>query len=434
MTRLALARTLVSGTMTLQGNSFTFTASGSGTATGDIVPEAKKLAIVAANSAAVIAARASIDKILAENSAVLTDVEITSLISNNLSTTVIVYRPLALSKIATTTDGVNYVLIKDTIIGAGDWVTVHNGINLKTKYHLTNNGYFQVGDPPGSVSTTLKTNDTTAAQVRYYKDVSNNCVCQVNVGAKCIIDNGVTFENYVDWTSALYNYGTCDNSGNIVNTAAGTQILVYTGGIFNNESVGTINNNGAGANINNYGGTFNNAGIINNLGDPTDKHLAAYVVNYYDGTFTNTGTINNNGYYASVANYYEFTDKKYDATFTNTGTINNNGYGSVVANYTSFTNKGTINNYGEGSVVSNLSSTNYIEFFFTGTFTNTGTINNIGNDSTVTNDSSSSFTNDGAIYNYNSTSSTTNSNPDAWTGTGTCCAGTDACPGTCSGT
>ena len=432
MTRLALARTLVKGTVTLQGNSFTFTASGSGTATGDIVPEAKKLAVTAANTAAIAEARSAIDKILANNSAVLTDLEITSLISNNLSTTVIVYRPLALSKIATTTNGVNYTLIKDTVIGPRDWVTVPNGITLTTKYHLTINGYFEVGDRPGSVSTTLKTPTptTTTARLEYSTDCSNNGVCTVIADATCTIDEGVAFVNYVDWKSVLYNYGTCTNKGTIANLAEGTQIVVYTGGIFTNESVGTINNKGPAANINNYGGTFNNDGTINNVGSPTDKILAAYVVNYYDGSFTNKGTINNNGYYSSVANYYEFNDNYYDASFNNMGIINNNGEGSVVANYTTFTNTGIINNKGEGSVVSNRSYSTT----FTGTFTNTntGTIYNSGNDSTVTNDSISSFINNGFIYNTASSSSTTNSG--AWTGTGTCCSGTTDCPGTCTGT
>jgi hypothetical protein len=143
MARLALAKTLVAGTVTLQGNTFTFTGSGSGTATADRVPEAKKLAIATSNTAAITAARASIDKILAENSAVLTDLEITSLISNNLSTTVVVFKPIALSKIASSSDGVNYFLNENVTIGTDQTVTVPAGKTLigQAGNPFTNNGY-----------------------------------------------------------------------------------------------------------------------------------------------------------------------------------------------------------------------------------------------------------------------------------------------------
>ena len=301
MTRLALARTLVSGTMTLQGNSFTFTASGSGTATGDIVPEAKKLAVTAANTAAIAEARASIDKILADNSAVLSDLEITSLISNNLSTTVIVYRPLALSKIATTTDGVNYVLIKDTIIGARDWVTVHNGTTFKTgKYHLTNNGYFEIGDRPGSVSTTLKTT-TNYASGEYNYDCSNNGTCQVNYGATCSLDATYTFENYTEY-SDLNNYGICDNSGNIVNSGGAAGVMTWPNGTFNNYDGATITNSGE------YSYVENKASFTNYIGATiTNSGENSYFGNFTQGSVVNDGTINNTGTGSSTGNYGAWT-------------------------------------------------------------------------------------------------------------------------------
>ena len=144
MTRLALAKTLVTGTVTLQGVSYSFTASGSGTATADRVPEAKKLAVAASNTAAILAARDAIDKILLDNSAVLSDLEITSLISNNLSTTVVAYKPIALASVATSTDGVNYTLKPNTTIGDDQWLTVPNGKTLTTGGNaFTNNGFFR---------------------------------------------------------------------------------------------------------------------------------------------------------------------------------------------------------------------------------------------------------------------------------------------------
>jgi hypothetical protein len=297
MTRLALARTLVTGTVTLQGNSFTFTASGSGTATGDKVPEAKKLAIAASNTAAIAEARASIDQILLNNSAVLSDLEITSLISNNLSTTVIVYRPLALSKIATTTDGINYTLIKDTIIGARDWVTVHNGTTFKTgKYHLTNNGFFEIGDRPGSVSTTLKTNDTTAS-VEYNYDCSNNGYYQVYYGTTWTLDAGYTFENYAKY-SDLNNSGICDNSGNIVNSGDAAGVMTFPYGVFNNYDGATITNSGEWSYVENQATFTNYSGAtITNSGENSSFG------NYSDGLVVNDGTINNSNSTSYTGNY-----------------------------------------------------------------------------------------------------------------------------------
>lgn len=88
MTRLAVAKTLVQGTVILKGISYSFSASASGTGVADKAFEAVNLAILASNSAATVTACASIEKILSENSAVLSDLEITEAISNNLTTTV----------------------------------------------------------------------------------------------------------------------------------------------------------------------------------------------------------------------------------------------------------------------------------------------------------------------------------------------------------
>lgn len=411
MTRLALAKTTVQGTVTLQGNTYTFSGSGSGTATADKVPKAKKLAVAASNTAATAVARASIDKILAENSALLSDLEITSLISNNLSTTVVAFKPIALSSVATTTDGVNYTLKPNTIIRADQWLTVSNGINLNTgKYPFTNNGYFQVGDNPSSVSTTLKV--TTTASVKYSADASNNGTCEVYDNGESIIDAGVTFENYDG--GCLENYGILANNGTITNTESTINNIYSTiqnVSTFNNSTGATINN-GPSSYIENvssaYNNLFNNRGTINNsswfsTNGTFYNYKGATITNNGDesyvnnvGIFTNNGTIINSAQWSQILNYNE------GATFTNNNTITNSGSESFVANYNSaiFTNRGTISNSGDATNVTNYDG---------GTFNNDGTVNNI-----------------------NSSSSTTNTS--TWTGTGTCCSGTTDCPGTCSGT
>jgi hypothetical protein len=432
MTRLALAKTLVDGEVTLQGNNFTFTASGSGTATGNTVTEAEKSAIAASNTAAITAARASIDKILTENSAVLADLEITSLISNNLSTTVVVYKPIALSSVATTTDGINYILKPNTIIGSNQWLTVPNGISLKTgTYPVTNNGYFQVGEPSSSVSTTLKTTPTTAL-TEYTSDFSNNGVVEVYSGSSSTIDAGVTFTN--DSTNASFlNYGTCTNNGTMTNNEPGTGVNTYTGGIFNNNSGALINNYGYGSTVLNFGGTFNN-----NSGAVINSTILSAIGNSNNGTFTNTGSITNDGD-SSVVNNYD------TSTFTNTGTITNGGNGGTQSGLVVY--GGTFNN-NDGASISNIGENSYIindtgKFTNSGTITNSGklstlsvyggtfnnndgaSISNIGEDSYLVNGSRADFDNDGTITNTGTGSYTTNSG--TWSGTGTC---TGSCAGT----
>jgi hypothetical protein len=193
MTRLAVAQTLVSGTVTLQGIPYSFTASASGTATADRVPQAKKAATVASNAAAVIAARASIDKILAENSAILSDLEITSLISNNFTTTVRVFKPIALETIATTTDGINYFIDKETTIGKSQWLKVTNGKTLSFNAPCKNYGYVQIGDGTGLSSTS-----------NYTKEFDNYYVVFTNYGDTTNIYSA--FNNRGD-ASALSNLG-----------------------------------------------------------------------------------------------------------------------------------------------------------------------------------------------------------------------------------
>ena len=364
MTRLALAKTIVSGTITLQGNTFTFTASSSGTATGNTVTEAKASATAASNSAAITAARASIDKILAENSAVLSDLEITSLISNNLSTTVVVYKPILLKSIATTTDGVNYTLLKDTVIKSDQWLTVPNGKTLTiANYHFTNNGYFQVGEP---------LQDTTTAQADYSFDASNNGVCEIYSGSTCNIDAGYTFQNYAQ-NAYLLNNGTCNNSGTILNSSVFTS--VQNNGTFNNLAGSTIENSGDYANITNFG-TCNNYSTIENSGMYADiinmngtffnydgsiiKLIgrAAVLYNFDTATFYNFSTIKNNGQSTVVSNntggiFFNGTSEAYASS-----SIENSGAYSALINSGNFNNYGAITNTGPSSATRNFGTWN----------------------------------------------------------------------------
>ena len=395
MTRLALAKTIVSGTITLQGNTFTFTASSSGTATGKTVTEAKASATAASNSAAITAARASIDKILVDNSAVLSDLEITSLISNNLSTTVKVFKPILLKSIATTTDGVNYTLKQNTIIGTNQWLAVPNGISLKTgTYPFVNNGYVQVGEP---------LQDTTIAQIEYSSDSTNTGAVEVLTTGSSTIDAGVTFTNSTE-NAYLLNNGTCNNYGTILNSAESTS--VQNNGTFTNYDGSTIENSGTV-----LGGGGISSGIINNgtfknSASSTIKNsgISSFIIN--NGICNNYGTILNSGYFTIVTNtVVQNNVDPNNGTFNNLAgsTIENSGGSSSISNAAKFYNYGTILNSGTNA------SINTFESFYNATITSSATIKNSGLQSslvnsggTFNNDAGSSITNNGAnstVYN-----------------------------------
>jgi hypothetical protein len=282
MKRLALAKTIVTGTVTLQGRIFTFTASGSGKATGNNVSEAKKSAIGASNAAAIIAARASIDTILTNNSAVLTDLEITSLISNNLSTTVVVFRPIALKFIATTKNGINYVLKPNQTVRAGHWVTVPTGITLigEAGNNFINYGFIQI---EGTFTIGVQSDDTTIST-----DYTNTTSYQVDSGGTLTIIAGVTFTNVNFYADAyISNYGTTINNGTIRNDSSNSNIYTYSGSTFTNN--GDIFNEATFSYLKN-----NSSAIFTNNGTFTNSGSGSFILNN-KATFYNNGSVINYG-------------------------------------------------------------------------------------------------------------------------------------------
>lgn len=378
MTRLALAKTLVTGTVTLQGVEFTFTGSGTGTATADSVKEAKAAATTASNSAAVIAARASINQILAENSAVLSDLEITSLISNNFTTTVVVYRPIALSSIASTTDGVNYTLKPNVTIGDDQVLTVPAGItlNVDAGNNLTNNGIFQI-DGNFHIGVRAKSK-TLKTDIVYDTSFTNTNTILVGSAATCTIDTGVTVTNSYNSTTYntgnIVNYGTFSNYGSIVCSWNGS--YVYNSGTFVNYSGANItcSYTGSSGAVNSY--------VQNDISDD-DK----------PGTFTNYGSILCSGQYSYISNNAKFnngSDTTSGATITcsgvnsyfkndTSGTFTNNTNATIECSdfttSTSSTNsKSYINNLGKINNSGTISCSGYSSYFTTVAFTNNGTI------------------------------------------------------------
>ena len=274
MTRLALAKTLVSGTVTLQGIAYSFTASATGSATGSNVPVAQEAAIIASNTAATTAARASIDKILLNNSAVLSDLEITSLISNNFTTTVKVFIPIGLATIATTTDGINYYQSEPVTIEDDRSLTIPNGKNLISSGQFTNNGRVQIGEGQSSNSNSNKTQNKSKTSISGTASITS---CHKNKGTYEITSTGILTIGTANGAGVLQN----DTGGYVVVDSGGS--ITIDGGQLNNRAQDTY---------------VRNNGTITMYGTITDTGMTNYGK---DTVIQNNGTLTNNG--ACISNY-----------------------------------------------------------------------------------------------------------------------------------
>jgi hypothetical protein len=363
---VALAKTVVKGSVTIQGICRHFTVSASKTGIGNNTSEAKKVAIVASNTAATQAARNAINKILAANPAVLSDLEITSSISNNFTTKVIVFKPVGIDTIATSSDSVNYTLNPNVTIGTTQMFTVPTGITLTgiAGNNFINKGYFEVyGNFQIKAQTSAQTTPLSKAlNIPIFTDYTNYGYHKVNRRARWTVAKNVTITN----NSKILNKGTITNNGIINNATTSSNIL----------NKGTITNNTA---------------------------QYSYITNL--GTITNDGIINNNASSSYFVNFAALANNK-------TGIINNIGKGSYIANEEGATviSKGTINNSKSETLINNNG----------GTFTNKGFINNDGPNSSTINASFGTFINNGVITNKGPKSSTCNANECIWSGNGKC--------------
>ena len=85
-----LAETTVNGEVIVQGNSATYSARTSGSATSDVsFEDAAKIATAASNATALVVGRAEVEKLLKQYAYVLSDLEITEMVTNNLRTQVL---------------------------------------------------------------------------------------------------------------------------------------------------------------------------------------------------------------------------------------------------------------------------------------------------------------------------------------------------------
>ena len=271
-----LAKTAVNGEVVIQENSETYSASASALASGTTFKDAAKVATIDSNTAATIAARAAVDNILLDYSYVLSDANITSMINNSLKTTIAPIKRLMLKRIASTVDGLNYILNKDTTIAENEYLLIPNDHSLTIdvgKFIFNNSGIISVGERRDPLTkgcegcpTTNKADSSTTCCVGTSVAASNLLITNtssygtptptntatgtITVSAGCCwqIQSGVKF----------YNYGIINNSGCIwlavTDTSYASATLIntyYEGsgvyGAFNNTTGGYIYSDGAAA-------------------------------------------------------------------------------------------------------------------------------------------------------------------------------------------
>jgi len=248
---------------------------------------------------------------------------------------------ISLSTIATTTDHINWVLIKDTtilscqtlLIPSGQTLTINSGVSLFnygtiTSYGtITNNGTFRT---------------EIDGKMNNYGSITNNGTFRTERSGN--INNYGSIENN---TTDFKVFGTFTNYGNFTNNNTGTfnNDTTTTGSIIN-ESTGTITNSGtfyikSGDTLDNYG-TITNLLTFSIFGAFTNYY--SFENSYNPATFRieNLGNFTNNG---TITNYYRV---KTIGTFTNNGIFINNSTG--VINNDSDNDTGTIINNSIGEI------------------------------------------------------------------------------------
>ena len=142
-----LAETTVNGEVIVQGNSATYSARTSGSATSDVsFEDAAKIATAASNATALVVGRAEVEKLLKQYAYVLSDLEITEMVTNNLRTQVLKkLKVVLLETIANSVDGRNFTLKKNVQL-SDEILQIPDGYTLKNtgKYKL-DGGTIQIG-------------------------------------------------------------------------------------------------------------------------------------------------------------------------------------------------------------------------------------------------------------------------------------------------
>jgi hypothetical protein len=275
-----LAKTEVNGEIVIQKNSETYSASASALASGATFREAAQVATIDSNTAATIAARAAVDNILLDYSYVLSDANITSMINNSLKTTIAPIRRLMLRRIATTVDGKNYILNKDTTIAENEYLLIPNGNSLTVdagKFIFNNSGIISVGerrDPQTKGCEGCPTTNKDTATACNITPCCNATLCTASPNGGLILTTST-------YGSAVYNSFTNYTGGELV-VNAGNCVQVS-----------------AGITVYNYA-SITNSGCMWLSASSTAPYTSAYLINTTDsqggvGAFYNYGSIYSDG-------------------------------------------------------------------------------------------------------------------------------------------
>jgi hypothetical protein len=247
-----LAETDVNGKLEIQDSSETYSASASALASANTsFKDAAKVATIDSNAAAIVAARKTVDDILIKYAYVLADINITQMINNSLKTTIHPIIPVLLRNIASTNDGINYVLNKSRIIGEYQRLVIPFGNTLYTPpdLELTNYGYIQIGgeiDSDGNETYKQNLKDSSTFQASY--TLSMNCNGTSNPTSGYVLigsdDTTQTLGQLIitgPTTTTCTTAPTFTNSGTIILNSGGK--LVNQGCFFKNSGSGTLTTN-----------------------------------------------------------------------------------------------------------------------------------------------------------------------------------------------
>jgi hypothetical protein len=187
----------------LETFSGTFSGKSTGSGTGNTKEAAEAAALNASNKNLFAEILKKLSELLDETK--LASKVIQNFIDNNVKAKVKVYKLLKLKAIASSTDGVNYILNKGARIKEDQYVTIEKGQTLvgPPGIPFTNDGYLQIDGHfymGGSSSKALKTAVTTPYE--------NNGIFTFNGGS--YIDTSILFtNNYAAFVNSdLYIYGT----------------------------------------------------------------------------------------------------------------------------------------------------------------------------------------------------------------------------------
>jgi hypothetical protein len=214
--------------------------------------------------------------------------------------------------------------------------------------------------------------------------LTNTSVLDNNAGAELINAGG-----------SINNEGTLTNAGFLANNSFFDGSVLLYGTLLNSgtltNTAGAILFNLAGNTLNNFGGTIENRGLLDNDGE----------LDSFFGKISNAGTLSNTVNGVLTNSIGSTLNNLFGATLTNGGAIQNGGT-LVNANQATLTNLGTLVSQGQLTNLGNLQNTGILSN--SGTLINRpgGTITNDGvmtNTLTLTNEAGAALTNNESLDN-----------------------------------